>query len=286
MKLSAEDIEKFSSFRRKSWSIARSPWFGNFILFVIVVNAFTIGLETFNISPWLKQALVYFDFFALSVYTIEAIIKITAYRRNYFTDAWNIFDFSILLICLIPTGLIAFPVQVARILRVLRVFRIFRLVSAFKQMRIIIEAIARAIPSVFWTAFLLVIVYYIFAVIGTVMFGKDFPDWFGHLGRSFYTLFQIMTLESWSMGIARPVMEVYPWAWAYFVPFVMISAFIIVNVVVGIVLDTIGQTRVEADKEELQMSLSNDDLQQEMENLKTALSKIENILAQRNSDSK
>lgn len=157
-----------------------------------------------------------------------------------------------MVLCCIPTGIIPFPVQVARVLRVLRVFRVLRLVSMFREMRIIIEALGRAVPGVAWTALLLIIVYYVFAVIGTNMFGEAFPEWFGDLGKSFYTLFQVMTLESWSMGISRPVMEVFPWAWAYFVPFVIISAFVIVNIVVGIIVDVVDQTHRQAEDEDLE----------------------------------
>ena len=194
--------------------------------------------------------LVIFDYVCLGVYIIEAILKITAYGSGYFRNGWNVFDFTIIALCCIPAEIIPFPVQVVRVLRIIRVFRVFRLISAFKEMRVIIQAIGRAIPGVMWTAFLLLIIYYVFAIIGTESFGQAFPEWFGDLGASFYTLFQVMTLESWSMGISRPVMEAFPWAWAYFVPFVITSAFIIVNVVVGIIVDVVDQTREMADAEE------------------------------------
>lgn len=118
------------------------------------------------------------------------------------------------------------------------------------------EAVGKSIPGVCWTALLLGIVYYVFAVVGTSLFGERFPEWFGNLGASFYTLFQVMTLESWSMGISRPVMEVFPWAWAYFVPFVVVSAFIIVNVVVGIIVGTIDETQKSAQAEDRELSNS------------------------------
>ncbi|MBR1374665.1 MAG: ion transporter [Cardiobacteriaceae bacterium] len=267
--------------REKITNLVQSSLFRNGILALIVINSITIGIETLHLTGWVKTALLYFDIFAVIIYTLEAVFKIYAYRVGYFKRAWNLFDFLILLLCLIPTSLIPFPVQVARVLRVLRVFRVFRLISAFKQMRIVIEAIARAIPGVFWTALLLFIIYYVFAVIGTVMFGEKYQDWFGNLAKSFYTLFQVMTLESWSMGIARPVMEEYPWSWAYFVPFVLISSFIVVNVVVGIVLDTISQTRSEVDREEIKektLEDKNTALQKEISALKEHLEKIEALL--------
>lgn len=211
-----------------------------------MINAVTIGFQTTHLSPEVAHALAVFDNVCLAIYIVEAVLKLIAWRGDYFRDGWNIFDFTIVVLCCIPTGIIPFPVQVARVLRVLRVFRVLRLVSMFREMRIIIEALGRAIPGVAWTALLLIIVYYVFAVIGTNMFGEVFPEWFGDLGKSFYTLFQVMTLESWSMGISRSVMEVFPWAWAYFVPFV------IVNIVVGIIVDVVDQTHRQAKDEDLE----------------------------------
>ena len=236
--------------REKAKAIVESKAFERFILVVIIVNAIAIGIQTTHPEGGLAEGLVVFDYVCLAIYIVEALLKIIAWRGAYFRDGWNIFDFTIIVLCCIPMGIIPFPVQVARVLRIFRVFRVFRLISAFKEMRVIIQAIGRAIPGVIWTAFLLLIIYYVFAIIGTESFGAAFPDWFGDIGKSFYTLFQVMTLESWSMGISRPVMEVFPWAWAYFVPFVIISAFIIVNVVVGIIVDVVDQTRGSAEREE------------------------------------
>lgn len=239
-----------TSLQKKVQRIVESSWFSTSIMTLIVINAITIGIETINnLSETTIFLLSVFDIFAITIYILEAALKIYAYRTGYFKDGWNLFDFSILLLCLIPTSILPLPVQVARVLRVLRVFRTFRLISSFKQIRIIIEAIVRSLSGVLWTGFLLLIIFYVFAVIGTVLFGHQFPQWFGHIGRTLYTLFQVMTLESWSMGIARPVMEVYPWAWVYFVPFVIMSAFIVINILVGIVLDTISQTRAGIDEE-------------------------------------
>ncbi len=120
-----------------------------------------------------------------------------------------------------------------------------RLVSRLDKLRMIIGAIGRSIPGISWSAVLLLLIYYIFALIGTTLFGEAFPDWFGSIAKSLYTLFQVMTLESWSMGISRPVMEVFGWAWVYFVPFVLISSFVIMNVVVGIVVNSISEVQAE-----------------------------------------
>ena len=272
--------------RERVKTLVDSRQFSVFILTVIIINSIVIGLQTAELPADLAFALNVFDSVCLCIYIVEMILKLVAYRTAYFKDGWNVFDFIIILASLVPAGIVPFPVQVARILRVLRIFRVFRLVSAFAQLRIIVQAIGRSIPGVAWTAFLLIIVYYVFAIIGTNMFGKAFPDWFGDLGASFYTLFQVMTLESWSMGIARPVIEVFPWAWAYFVPFVVISAFIIVNVVVGIMVNVVDETSHEGQEKraenEAMKERSKQDrnlmLKQEIVALKKQVSELEKYL--------
>lgn len=260
----------------KAQRIVESQWFQVFIMVVIAINAVTIGLETVALPEGVHAGLAVFDGVCLFIYVVEMVLKLITYRGSFFKDGWNDFDFIIVALCLIPAGILPIPVQVVRVFRIVRVFRVFRLVSAFRQMRVIVEAVGKSLPGVFWTAFLLIIIYYVFAVMGTSLFGQAFPEWFGDLGASFYTLFQVMTLESWSMGISRPVMEVFPWAWAYFVPFVVVSAFIIVNVVVGIIVGTIDETQKSVRLEEAKAS--GDTLAEEFEKLKEQLAKVETLV--------
>jgi voltage-gated sodium channel len=111
-------------------------------------------------------------------------------------------------------------------------------ISMIPRFRFVVESLLRAIPGILSIAGLLIILFYVAGVMATGLFGERFPHWFGSLGESMYTLFQIMTLESWSMGIARPVMEVYPWAWAYFVPFILIATFTMLNLFIAIIVST------------------------------------------------
>ena len=123
------------------------------------------------------------------------------------------------------------------------------------------------------------LIYYIFALIGVNLFGDAFPDWFGTIGKAMYTLFQVMTLESWSMGISRPVMELFPYAWAYFVPFVLLSSFIVMNVVVGIVVNAISEVTADTAKEEVEEpKVSEKALIEEIHSLKTQLDRLEKQL--------
>jgi len=172
-------------------------------------------------------------------------LKMIAYKFfGYFTNPWNVFDFVIILMSIL-SGL-----SVLSSLRVLRVFRVFRslkglkglrMASSLRPLQVIISAIGKSIPGISWAMLLMVIIYYIFSIIGVTIFGETFTDWFGNIPKAMYTLFQVMTLESWSMGISRPVMDVFPMAWAYFVPFVLISSFIMMNVIVGIVVNAISE---------------------------------------------
>lgn len=229
--------------------------FQNSILGVIIFNSALMGLSTSDaiMSSAFGPVIEILDWICLGIFVVELILKLIAYNKNFVKDGWNIFDFIIVVISLIPNLRFFSALRVLRILRVfksLRALRALRMVSSFKKLRIIVTAIFDSVPSILWTGLLLLIDFYVFAVLGTTLFGKEFPEWFGNIGRSFYTLFQVMTLESWSMGISRPVMEVFSWAWVYFVPFVIISAFIVMNVVVGIVVNTISEANDKINQED------------------------------------
>lgn len=158
-----------------------------------------------------------------------------AYRLSFLRDPWNVFDFIVVAVSFVP------DCGIFSSIRLFRVLRIFKLISGVRHMRIILGAIVKSVKGIFWTGSLLVLIYYVYGILGTHLFGSVFGDWFGSLGKSVYSLFQIMTLESWSMGIARPVIAVYPYAWIYFVSYILLSSFVVMNVVVGIVLTSISE---------------------------------------------
>ena len=221
-----------------------SPGPRNFIIGLIVINAITLGLET---SPTVRHyaggLLQAAEVAVLTVFVLEILLKLYAFGPRFFRSGWNVFDFVIVGISLVPgTG----PLS---ILRSLRILRVLRLLSTIGRLRMIIESLLAAIPSIGWILFLLLMVFYIFGVMGTQMFGGSFPEWFGSVGASMYTLFQVMTLESWSMGIARPVMEVYPHAYLFFIPFILISSLTILNVFIGIIVNTMQALHWEEEDE-------------------------------------
>jgi len=214
----------------------------NTILLLIIVNAVILGMET---SPalmaehgiWLKAL----DKSILGVFVVEIAIRIYVHRSSFFRDPWSLFDFFVVAVALVPaSGQLA-------VLRSLRVLRVLRILTIVPSMRRVVGGLLAAIPGLASIGMVLALVFYVFAVITTNLFGAAFPDWFGTLGRSLYTLFQVMTLESWSMGISRPVMEVFPYAWVFFIPFILIATFTMLNLFIGVIVSAM-QSFSEDDK--------------------------------------
>ena len=221
------------------------------IIGLIVINAIILGLET---SPAIMSVagsvLIAANQAILAVFVVEILLKLLAFGPRFFRSGWNVFDFFIVGIALVPA---AGPFE---ILRALRILRVLRLLSQVPKLRAIIESLLRALPGMGWTALLLVLVFYIFAVMGTMMFAEGFPEYWGNLGLSLFSLFQIMTLESWSSGVARPMMEVYPLIWIYFVPFILISSFMVLNLFIAIIVTATQSIHYDEEAEQHQQLLN------------------------------
>jgi len=226
--------------REKIRSLLESSRFEWFIAAVIIVNAVVLGLETVPaIMRDYGAILTVLDEIAIVVFVIEIILKLFVYRLRFFASGWNIFDLIIVSVALIPAS------QQYSVLRALRILRVLRLVSVIPSMRQVVQGLLGAIPSMGTVIALLSLIFYIGAVMATKLFGELFPQWFGTIGESLYSLFQIMTLESWSMGIVRPVMEQYPYAWAFFVPFILVTSFIVLNLFIAIIVTAMDEANAE-----------------------------------------
>ncbi len=202
------------------------------IMTLIVINAIVLGLETeAAVMAVYGDMLIAIDRVILGVFVVEVLLRIFAHRLAFFRDPWSIFDFIVVGIALVPAS---GPFAVLRALRVLRVLRLLTLVPS---MRRVVGALLASIPGLGSIALVLLLIYYVFAVMATKLFGASFPQWFGSIGESLYSLFQIMTLESWSMGIVRPVMEVHPNAWLFFVIFILIATFTMLNLFIAIIVN-------------------------------------------------
>lgn len=226
----------------KDW--LERPAVRNGIIAAIVFNAIILGLET---TPGLTASqftiLRVLDLICLGFFVAELLLKLVAYRGGFFRNGWNLFDSAIIAISLVP------GVQTLTVLRALRVLRVLRVISVMPRMRRVVEGFVTALPGMASVFLLMALVFYIGSVMATKLFGEAFPEWFGNLGYSAYSLFQIMTLESWSMGIVRPVMEVYPYAWMFFVPFILLTTFAVVNLLVGLIVNSMQDAHHAEDNE-------------------------------------
>lgn len=233
-----------SQFRKdlSTW-LERAP-VQRFIIALIVLNGAILGIQTSAslmeyFDPWLPLL----DQLILAVFVLEIVLKLTASGREFFRSYWNLFDFFVVAIALIPaSGPFA-------VLRVLRVLRLLRLISVVPRLRFVVETLLHAIPGIASIGVLILIIFYVFAVVATGLYGAAFPDWFGSLGRSMFTLFQIMTLESWSMGVVRPVMQVFPFAWIFFVLFILVATFTMLNLFIGIIVETMQTLHAKSDED-------------------------------------
>ena len=249
------------------------------IILLIMINAVLLGLET---SASIMAAAGLFirvlDKLILAVFVLEIAIRIYVHRLAFWRDPWSLFDFSVVAIAIIPaSGSFA-------VLRALRVLRVLRLLTMVPSMRRVVGALLAAIPGLASIGLVLLILYYVFAVIATNLFAAAYPEWFGTIGRSLYTLFQIMTLESWSMGIARPVMEQFPYAWAFFIPFILVATFTMLNLFIAIIVNAM-QSYSEAEHQETVEALQKtqayieSDMHDELRKLRTEIGELKQMLA-------
>lgn len=204
------------------------------IVILIILNAALLGLETNqDVMQAYGAELVILDHFILGVFILELALLIIARGADFFKDPWSVFDFVVIAIALVPAT------ESLSVLRALRVLRVLRLINKFDSMRKVVGGLLSCLPSLASVVSLILIIFYVSAVIATNLFGQEFPELFGGMGNTAFTLFQVMTLESWSDGIARPVMEKFPYAWVFFVFFILIATFVIVNLFIAVIVDSL-----------------------------------------------
>jgi voltage-gated sodium channel len=222
-----------SSLRIRTEALVTSKKFEVFIVVLIVLNAITLGLES---SPAVYErfgsVLIALDRIFLIVFVAELVMKLFSWRWAFFKNPWNVFDF-------IVVGIALMPAQGAfSVLRALRILRTLRLISTVPSLKRVVSGLLSAIPGLGSVGLIMLLIFYVAAVMATKLFGAAFPQWFGNVGESAYSLFQIMTLESWSMGIVRPVMETFPYAWLFFIPFILITTFTMLNLFIAVIVNS------------------------------------------------
>ena len=244
---------------------------------LILINAVTLGLETnSSLTPPQTELLYWVDKAILIAFSLELTLKFFAFRLNFFKSGWNIFDLLIVTIAWVPaSGAFA-------VLRALRILRVLRLISVVPQMRRVIGAIVASVPGMLSVVGVLSIVFYVAAVLTTKLFGQhpdpNMQEWFGTISSSAYTLFQIMTLESWSMGIVRPTMEIFPHSWIFFIPFIIITSFAVLNLFIGIIVDAMQTSHDETDEKITEMAnITHEDLLTLISRFESLESKIDRL---------
>ncbi len=266
--------------REKARLFSETSRFHNFIIWLIVINAITIGLETSEkIMTHFGEALLLIDNLVLAVFVIEIILKLYGYGFSYFRSGWNIFDFSIVALALLPaSGSLA-------VLRSLRIFRALRLIKNLPKLRFIVESLLHSLPSLGWIFVLLALVFYVFAVVGTKLFGAAHPEWFGDLWVSMFSLFQIMTLEGWA-EISRSVMVTFPLAYVYFILFILLASYMTLNIFIAIVVNTMSEVQQKTSSEGIEKVGSliqdeNEELKNDIRQLKEYIIKMEERLTKK-----
>jgi voltage-gated sodium channel len=257
------------------------------VIALIVVNAITLGLET---SPSVMAAhgelLMGVDRLLLTIFVAELAARMVVRGPKFFADPWNVFDFLVVGIALLPaTGSLS-------VLRALRILRVLRLITVVPSLRAVVSALVGALPGMGSIMMLLVLIFYVFAVMATKLFGGTHPDTFGSIGISMLSLFQVMTLDAWSDGLMRPMMEQYPYAWMFFIPFVLASAFIVLNLFIGVVVSALEterdaeRMRKQENSETLSAAIGNAaaDLARVSESLDSLRARVEAVEAARRQD--
>ncbi|MBP5452664.1 MAG: ion transporter [Treponema sp.] len=260
-----------------------------FMLFVIAINTISLGLETSsNITENFRNILILIDQICLWIFVAELIFKLIAYNKKFFGEKridedhvdengepkeyfhwnkWNISDLIIVVVSFVAslpyfTVFRVFRVfrsfKVIKAVRSLRAVKSFKIVNEFEDLRSTFKGLIRAIPGILWTFAFLAVFAYVYAIIGTNIFGEEWPDYFGTLGTALLTLCQITTFDSWFSGVARPIIKTYPLAWIYFISYVFIAASIIMNVIVGIIVDSMGEERDRKKENEKKKGINNE----------------------------
>lgn len=224
--------------------LIENKWFNAFIITVILVNAAILGILTYPVPEQLRAILHLIDMAIIGIFCIEIALKLWVYKFRFFRSGWNIFDLTVVLLSLIPDA------GAFSVLRALRVLRLFRLFSVVPEMRSVVEALAKAIPGMGAIMLVLGVIFYVGAVMGSMLFSSTHPEFFGDAGEAGFTLFQIMTLESWSMGVARPIRAEHPIiADVFFVTFIVLTSFAVLNLFIAVIVDSMQSKHFDAETE-------------------------------------
>ncbi|KAB8129932.1 ion transporter [Gracilibacillus oryzae] len=248
--------------------------FNRFITGLIIINAILIGIETYP-GVYSNNYTLFFtlDVIILAIFTIEVLLKIAVLRKGFFHNFWNIFDLIIVL-----GSVILYSTPFVSVLRIFRVLRVFRTISTVPTLRRIVTALFMAIPTISSVLLIMAIIFYVYAILGTSFYREISPEYFGDIFLSSVTLFQIFTLESWASGIFRPIFEQSPSSWFYFISFIIITTFIMINLIVGEIVNNAQKLseNIEEESDEIKREIH------EISALRKEIEEVKQLLLEKN----
>jgi voltage-gated sodium channel len=223
------------------WRVVESNWFTALVLLVIFANAVVFGLQTYEgIEREHGDTLNLLNQIFLGFFVVEILVRIAAFGRrpwNFFRSGWNVFDFVVVGLAFVPGVR-----ESSTLLRLARLMRVVRIVHVLPDLRILIEGVARSLPPLGSMVLLMILVVFVYGMFGWLLFGEEIPENWGNIGRAMLTCFVMLTLEDFPVYMDA-AMDVHPWSWIYFVSFIGVAAFVVVNVLIAIVLNSMEEAR-------------------------------------------
>ena len=270
-RMQGRDQAATDSLRGRASVVIRHPWWERTVIALIVINAIVLGLETVPaIMAAYAPVLIALDQVILSLFVVELGLRFYVHRAAFFRDPWSLFDTAVVAVSFVPDG------GAFSILRALRVLRVLRLISAIPSMRRVVAGLLAALPGMTSIIGLLLVFFYVASVMATQLFGATNPDLFGNLGATAYSLFQVMTLEGWSTEVVKPVLDHHPYALIFFIPFILLATFTMLNLFIAVMVSAIQIEQQEHDDEvEAVAHAERDRIFHEIQALRAQLDRIE-----------
>jgi voltage-gated sodium channel len=236
----------WNDFQTRFQKVRDNKAFELFVIGVIIFSSLMIGIQTYELDPWVDGGIRFLDYAVTLFFVLEISIRMAAEDRlrDFFKKGWNVFDFIIVAISLIPLD----DSEYAMIARMLRLFRVMRLISFIPELRVLVSALISALPRMGYVALLMFIIFYLYAVVGNLLYGSLNPVLWGDLGVSLLTLFRVATFEDWT-DVMYEAMTLYSLSWIYFITFIFFSAFVFLNMMIGIVVEVLDEEHKKMDAE-------------------------------------
>ncbi len=236
----------WNDFQTKFQKVRDNKAFELFVIGVIIFSSLMIGIQTYDLAPWVDGGIRVLDYAVTIFFVLEISIRMAAEDRlrDFFKKGWNVFDFIIVAISLIPLD----DSEYAMIARMLRLFRVMRLISFIPELRVLVSALISALPRMGYVALLMFIIFYLYAVVGNLLYANLNPVLWGDLGVSLLTLFRVATFEDWT-DVMYEAMTLYSLSWIYFITFIFFSAFVFLNMMIGIVVEVLDEEHKKMDAE-------------------------------------